>query len=156
MIEIDVPGYRTLRLGHLVLDYNGTLAVDGRLADGVNAALNMLSKSVAVHVLTADTFGKAEAALEGVSCRLSILPKEGQDAGKLSYVRQLGCEETVCMGNGRNDRLMLKEAALGVAVMLGEGVAVETLLAADIVCTDILSALALLSHPLRMVATLRS
>ena len=156
MIEIDVPGYRTLRLAHLVLDYNGTLAVDGRLADGVDTALNTLSKSVSVHVLTADTFGKAKAALEGVSCRLSILSKERQDEGKLAYIRQLGVEQTVCMGNGRNDRLMLKEAALGVAVILGEGVAVETLLAADVVCTGILSALALLSHPLRMVATLRS
>jgi len=156
MIEIEVPGYRTFQLAHLVLDYNGTLAVDGRLVDGVKTALNMLSKNVEVHVLTADTFGKAEAALEGVACRLSILPKDQQDEGKLSYVRQLGCEQTVCMGNGRNDRLMLKEAVLGVAVILGEGVAVETLLSADIVCTDILSALALLSHPLRMVATLRS
>lgn len=156
MIEIEVPGYKTLRLRHLVLDYNGTLAVDGRLVDGVGAALNRLSENIAVHVLTADTFGKAEASLAGVSCRLSILPAGDQDAGKLAYVRSLGCEETVCMGNGRNDRRMLKAAALGVAVMLAEGVAFETLAAADIVCSDILSALALLSQPLRMVATLRS
>ena len=59
------------------------------------------------------------------------------------------------MGNGRNDRLMLKEAALGVAVMLAEGVFTETLTAADVVCRDILDALNLLTNPLRLVATLR-
>lgn len=156
MIEIDVPGYRTLRLSHLVLDYNGTLAVDGRMAMGVGDALNELTRRLEVHVITADTFGKAAASLAGVSCRLSILPPGRQDEAKLAYVRELGAENCVCMGNGRNDRLMLEAAALGVAVMLAEGVAAETLAAADILCGDILSALALLSHPLRVVATLRS
>ncbi|WP_373498193.1 HAD family hydrolase [Desulfococcus sp.] len=156
MIEIDVPGYKTLRLSHLVLDYNGTLAVDGRMVDGVKSALHELAKHIEVHVITADTFGKAGAALAEVPCRLSILSPGRQDEAKLSYVRQLGAEESVCMGNGRNDRLMLKAAALGVAVMLAEGVAAETLAAADIVCGDIVSALALLSNPLRVAATLRS
>ncbi|MGD9875494.1 HAD family hydrolase [Desulfococcus sp.] len=156
MIEIDVPGYGRLRMAHLVLDYNGTLAVDGRLVDGVDTALNALAGHVGVHVLTADTFGKAEAALEGISCRLTVLPPDRQDEEKLAYVQRLGCEETVCIGNGRNDRRMLAAAVLGIAVILEEGVAVETLTAADVVCTDILSALALLSHPLRLVATLRS
>jgi soluble P-type ATPase len=156
MIEVDVPGYKTLRLDHLVLDYNGTLAVDGRLIDGVGTALNRLSASMAVHVITADTFGKAAGALEGVACRVSILPRARQDEEKLAYVRALGVEQTVSMGNGRNDRLMLKASALGVAVMLDEGIAVETLLAADIVTGGILPALSLLSNPLRMVATLRS
>lgn len=156
MIEVDVPGFKTLKLDHLVLDYNGTLAVDGRLIDGVDSALNQLSTSIDVHVITADTFGKAAAALERVACRLSILPQAGQEEEKLAYVRALGPDQTVCMGNGRNDRLMLKAAALGVAVMLDEGIAVETLLAADIVASGVLPALALLSNPLRMVATLRS
>jgi soluble P-type ATPase len=76
--------------------------------------------------------------------------------GKLDYVKALGADRTACMGNGRNDRLMLKEAALGVAVILDEGIAVETLNSADVVCTSILSALELLTNPLRLTATLRS
>ncbi len=156
MIEVDVPGDKRLRLNHLVLDYNGTLAVDGRLIQGVGTALNQLSASIAVHVITADTFGMAERALEGVSCRVSILPKARQAEAKLAYVEGLGAAQTVSMGNGRNDRLMLQSSALGVAVMLEEGIAVETLMAADIVVGGILPALSLLSNPLRMVATLRS
>ena len=59
------------------------------------------------------------------------------------------------MGNGRNDRLMLQTAALGVAVCQAEGAAVPTMLAADVMGSDIQDALDLLIHPLRLVATLR-
>jgi soluble P-type ATPase len=62
----------------------------------------------------------------------------------------------VCVGNGRNDRLMLQVAGLGIVVVQAEGAAVQTALAADILSPDILTALDLLIHPLRLVATLRS
>jgi soluble P-type ATPase len=156
MIEIAIPGYKTLKLKHLVLDYNGTLAVDGELLPGVKDALRSLAKELQVHILTADTFGKVRSRVEDVPCELSILPEENQDEGKLDYVERLGAGQTVCIGNGRNDRLMLKEAALGIAVILEEGVATETLVAADIVCISILSAFELLTNPLRLTATLRA
>lgn len=50
---------------------------------------------------------------------------------------------------------MLREAGLGICVMSREGVAVPTLLAADVVVPDILTALELLERPMRLVATLR-
>jgi soluble P-type ATPase len=62
----------------------------------------------------------------------------------------------VALGNGRNDRLMLKEAALGIALLQAEGAAVEALLAADVVAPDILVALDLLLAPDGLIATLRS
>ena len=155
MIEVTIPGYGTLKLEHLVLDYNGTLAVDGEPLAGVTDALKNLAQSLEVHVLTADTFGKVQSRLEGLPINISVLPLENQDTGKLDYIKALGAERTVCMGNGRNDRLMLKEAALGVAVILDEGIAVQTLNSADVVCTSILSALELLTNPLRLTATLR-
>ena len=34
MIEILIPGYKTFRFQHLVLDVNGTIAKDGHLIDG--------------------------------------------------------------------------------------------------------------------------
>jgi soluble P-type ATPase len=157
MIEINIPGHRKLNLKHMVLDYNGTIAYDGSIIAGVKENLAALADRLQIHILTADTFGKARSGLEGIQCELSILaPAGAQDLGKLEYVNGLGAEYAVCIGNGRNDRLMLKEAALGIAVILEEGAAVETLLAADIVCTDIVSALELLTHPLRLVATLRT
>lgn len=156
MIEVAIPGYRKLELEYLVLDYNGTLACDGELIKGVKEAMQALSEQLKVHVLTADTFGLARSRLAGVPCELSLLPVENQEIGKLEYVKWLGLGQAVCIGNGRNDRRMLKESALGIGVILEEGAAVETLLSADIVCTSIVSAFELLKNPLRLTATLRS
>ena len=156
MIEIDIPGNKILQLEHLVLDYNGTIAFDGALIDGVEKCLTELSQMLTVHVITADTFGSVKKALEDIHCKLAVIPLDRQDVAKLEYLKSLGCEQTVSMGNGKNDCLMLKASALGVAVIQGEGAAFETLASADVVCKDILSALSLLIHPLRLMATLRS
>lgn len=156
MIDVDIPDFGHIRIKHLVLDYNGTLACDGKLIDGVKKELIDLSESLAIHVLTADTFGQAQAGLDGIPCELTILPKAAQDRGKLDFITRLGASETACIGNGRNDRLMLAQSALGVAVILGEGAAADTLTSADVVCTDIVTALRLFSNPLRLTATLRS
>jgi len=155
MIEIVIPGRKTYQLKHLVLDYNGTLACDGDILTGVKDPLLALSEKLHLHVLTADTFGKAKNNLGEIPCTLTLLPVHNQDRKKGEYVKHLLPENTVCIGNGRNDLLMLKEAVLSIAVVQEEGAAVETLLAADVVCKDIVSALNLLANPLRLVATLR-
>ncbi len=156
MIDILIPGYRHLQFKHLVMDYNGTMACDGHLIDGVKEILEDLSDKIDIHVLTADTFGKAASQLEDLPVTLSILPQKAQDKGKLVYIKNLDTDATVSIGNGRNDCLMLKHSALGIALIQEEGASVQTLLSAHIVCKDILSALKLLSNPKRMVATLRS
>jgi len=156
MIEIHIPGWGELALQHLVLDYNGTLACDGALLPGVADRLRALSGSIAVRVLTADTFGTAHAQLEGLPCEVTVPPRGDQAAGKLALVERLGAARTAAVGNGRIDRPMLERSALGIAVVLAEGAAAETLAAADVVCTDINAALDLLLFPKRLVATLRS
>jgi len=156
MLEIAIPGYKTLNLSHLVLDYNGTIACDGNLINGVAERIANLSRDIEVHVLTADTFGSVENQLGQINCRLSIIPREFQAQAKRDYAQKLGTEYCVCIGNGGNDSLMLKDAVLGIAVMQTEGAAVETVLSADVVVTNILDALDLLLHPLRLTATLRS
>ena len=156
MIEISIPGYKNLQLKHLVLDYNGTIACDGNLLPEVKTALKDLSNNLHVHILTADTYGKVQDKVKDVNCKLFVLERRNQDTAKREYVIQLGSEFTVGIGNGRNDRLMLKEAALGIAVVQEEGSFAGTLLSADVVCTNIVSALTLLTQPLRLMATLRS
>ena len=156
MIEINIPGGCILQLKHIVLDYNGTIACDGVLIPGVKENLTALADKLQVHILTADTFGNVRRGLEGFECELSIIAPEAQDIGKLDYVKRLGAENTVCVGNGSNDQLMLEEAALGIAVILEEGAAAATLSAADVVCTNIISALELLANPVRLIATLRT
>jgi len=155
-LTIDIPGFRTLALEHLVLDFNGVLAVDGKLLKGLHERLKELARNLAVHVVTADTFGSAHKALEDINATLTVLGASGQDEAKLAYVTRLGAEACVCIGNGRNDRLMLKEAALGIAVIHLEGVATEAVLASDVLSSSIHDALDLLLAPKRLMATLRS
>jgi soluble P-type ATPase len=95
----------------------------------VKTALEKLARHMTLHVLTADTFGKAKAGLEGISCSLSILPELDQQTGKLDCVQSLGAGRTVSIGNGRNDQRMLKASKLGIAVILGEGASMETIVA---------------------------
>jgi soluble P-type ATPase len=155
MLEVNIPGYRTLVLSFLVLDYNGTIACDGRLMAGVRERLEQLSKSLSIHILTADTFGSVQKEMTGIPCEVVVIGKENQTEAKADYVRQLGLQKTVSVGNGRNDALMLQEVVLGIAVIQEEGASVETLVAADIATRSILDALDLLLHPLRLTATLR-
>lgn len=156
MLNLEIPGFGTLRLEYLVLDYNGTLALDGNVLPGVTARLGLLERDLQIHILTADTFGVAKAELSEIPfVRLTILETQGQAEAKRSYVQKLGSRSTACIGNGRNDRLMLQEAALGIAVVESEGAAGDALRAAHIASRDIVEALDLLIHPLRLIATLR-
>jgi P-type E1-E2 ATPase len=156
MISINIPGFQPLELSHLVSDYNGTLALDGVLLPGVADVLKALSQHLQIHVITADTFGLAKHQLEGLPLELHITPVESQAETKLAFVNSLGAQSVVALGNGRNDRLMLQAAALGIALIQREGAAAPTLASADLVCTSVQDALALLTTPKRLTATLRS
>ncbi|CAN5735682.1 HAD family hydrolase [soil metagenome] len=156
MIAISIPAYRELALEHLVLDYNGTLAVDGTVIPGVIPLLKELSALMQLHVITADTFGQAGSQLSGLTVTLTILSQDAVQAeAKLAYVNRLGPDSVVAIGNGRNDRTMVKVAAIGIALVQKEGGASETLVNADVVSSNILDALNLLKYPKRLIATLR-
>lgn len=155
MIKIDVPGFGPLQLEHLVLDFNGTLAVGGKLLPGVAGRLTALAARLSVHVMTADTHGTAARALGRLPCSLAVAPPSGQAEAKRDFVEALGAEHVVAIGNGRNDRLMLEAARLGIAVVQAEGASADALAAADLVVQTIADALDLLAHPLRLVASLR-
>ena len=155
MLELSIPGEEPLALEHLVADFNGTLAIDGRLLPGVADDLRNLARRLSIHVITADTFGSARQALEGLPVRLSVLGETPHAAAKRACVEGLVARRCVAIGNGRNDELMLAAAALGIVVIQGEGAARQTVQAADVVAPDIGSALGLLLHPDRLTATLR-
>ena len=155
MLEIDIPGFGLVKLGHLVSDYTGTLSVDGRLLTGVKERLNALADFISIHVLTADTFGKAKSEMEGIRCEIYILEGERHDIQKEEYVMTLGPESVIALGNGNNDRKMLKVARVGVAVCLPEGCAIDAVTSADILVTSAVDALDLLLNPKRCKATLR-
>ena len=149
---IDIPGRKQLILSHLLLDFTGTLSYGGSLIYGVAERLEELSKKLKIVVLTADTFGTVRQELDGLPLRLELI-STGED--KANYVKKLGSENVVAIGNGFNDIDMVKLAALGIAVIGGEGASGKLIQAADVVVNHINDALDLLIYPIRLKATLR-
>ncbi len=152
----EIPGRETIKIKNVVFDYNGTIAIDGQLIAGVGNRINELAGIINFHVITADTYGSVEKALADINCRIVKISNRKQDDSKLDYLLNLGKETTLCVGNGKNDRLMLKEAIIGIALIQDEGACVESLLAADIVCKSIMDVFAYFKNPKRVKATLRN
>jgi len=155
MFEIDIPGFGSIRLEHLVSDYTGTLSVNGKIVPGIKDRLNRISKFLKIHILTADTFGTARSELEGVDCEIHILKGANHDVKKEDYVKKIGAGSVIAFGNGTNDRRMLKAVKIGVAVCLAEGCSIDAISSADILVTSASDALDLLLNPKRLKATLR-
>lgn len=155
MLEIDIPGFGKVKLEYLVSDFTGTLSVDGQLSPGVRDHLSRIAGFLKIHIVTADTFGKAKDELEGIPCEIQILKGKGHDIQKEEYITRLGADHVVAFGNGINDRKMLKVARIGIAVSQGEGCAVDAIHAADIHVTSARDGLGLLLNTKRCKATLR-
>jgi P-type E1-E2 ATPase len=155
MLTVDIPGRGRLEIAHLVLDLNGTLAVDGAVAQAVVERLQTLGRIVQVHVVTADTFGTA-AKLGGLGIHVQVLAPGDQVEAKTALVRALGAAHTMAVGNGANDEGMVQEAAVGIAIIGREGAYARTILAADVVVGRIEDAFDLLLTPKRLIATLRT
>jgi P-type E1-E2 ATPase len=155
LIRVEVPGWDVLELEVLLLDANGTVALDGEPLAGVEERVAILSAQLAIYLVTADTHGKGKEIAQRLACPI-IRIKPGSEAGqKQALAEKLGPGRVVAIGNGANDVGMLSAAALGIAVLGREGLAVEALRAADVAVGCIEDAFDLLIHPRRLVATLR-
>ena len=154
MIKVEIPGRDEQRIGHVVFDVNGTLAVDGKILPGVPELLEELGRLIKVHLLTADTHGKQKDIDQELGLIAVRVTKGNEAQQKADFIKNLD-GGAAAIGQGANDSLMLKEAEIGICVLSPEGTATETLLAADILTPDIQSAIALLLHPKRLAASLR-
>ena len=152
MIHIDIPKWGMIELQHAVFDVNGTLAVDGTSIPGVVDRLKSLADLLSLHALTAGTHGNLAELEQALDLPLHII-NTGEE--KTRYVQQLGPAHVIAFGNGMNDVGMLRLAAIGVAVLAGEGVAMGALQAADVLALGPIDAIDLVLNPKRLVATLR-
>jgi soluble P-type ATPase len=152
MLKIEIPQRETLVLHNAVFDVNGTIAVDGLPLPGAIDQLQQLSSYLSIHLLTAGTHGNLDMLRDVFSFPLRQI-QTGED--KVRFVQELGASGVVAFGNGANDAGMLQAAALGIAVMAEEGVAIKTLQAADVLAYGPINAIDLLLQPKRLIATLR-
>lgn len=155
MIRIEIPGREPIEAAHVVLDYNGTIAVDGSLIQGVEERIAKLKEMASVCVLTADTYGTVRAQCEPMGVEVKTFPREGAAKCKEEIVKGLA-GGAVCFGNGFNDIQMFDEALLAVAVLEGEGMCAALMGHADLVVHSVIDGLDLLLKPNRLRATLRS
>ena len=155
-MQISIPGSGELDFAYLVLDFNGTIARDGKLLSNLDRTFEELATQYAIHVLTADSCGSVAGELASLPCLVQVIEAGNEAQQKQQYVRSLGADRVVAVGNGANDRLMLQTARLGIAVLEGEGSAVSAIQHADVVARSIYDAMGMLLIPQRLVATLRS
>ena len=155
MISIDIPGWGNLGIENIVIDLNGTIAMDGKIPLEVKERINRLSQQVNIHILTADTQGTATQEVRDIRVALIKISEEKSKEAKFESLKNLNPESTVVIGNGSNDQLILKEAALGIIVLGDEGMSISAMKNADIVVKDVSNALDLFLKPKRLIATLR-
>ncbi len=156
MIEIHVPGLKPYEIEQVVVDYNGTIAVDGVIPMELKQKLTKLSKLLPITVLTADTHGTARSQCEPLGLTVRTFPQAEAALCKKQIVEELGADHVACLGNGFNDIPMFKIARLSIGVLDAEGLCGALIPHATILCRSSAEALDLLLNTKRIVADLRT
>jgi len=155
MLTVEIPGRAPLVLEHLILDYNGTIALDGEIIESIRPRLHELAKSLRICVITADTHGTATQKCAGLPLEVLTFPTVEVGGIKARQARSLS-GGVACIGNGFNDIPMSDVCDLSVAVIGTEGCCAALLSHVDVVVTSIEDALDLLLYTDRLRATLRT
>ncbi len=171
MIPIERPGLKPLEIEFVLIDFEGTLAVDRRVHPKAKDKINLLSKRTKIYVLVnppppplnkggeGGILAKGEKELiderlTKVKAEIIYLAEGDSSQGKLDLLYQLGPARCVAIGNGVDDAAMIQEAGIGICVIGKEGSSGDATKNAALVFTDILDALDFLLKPLRQRATL--
>lgn len=146
-----------IAIENVVFDLNGTLSMGGNITPEVQEKIHQLSKKVKIFLLSSDTRGNLKDIGEklGVNWHRVNDSSLSENVVKEKFVEKLGAENTIAVGNGKNDEFMLKKAKIGIAVIGEEGASVSTLLSADIIVTHPEDSLELILDPQKIVATMR-
>lgn len=154
-MDLIIPGWGEVSLQNLVLDYNGTIARDGIIPESVKELLKEIAKEWKIYILTADTYGSAANQTKDLPVELRTFSGGAAAEEKEKIVMELGGENCICFGNGRNDILMCKQAAVSVSILDKEGLHPKLLQETDILVRSMEEGLELLLNPKRIIADLR-
>ncbi|WP_326907872.1 HAD family hydrolase [Sedimentibacter sp. MB31-C6] len=156
MININIPGRCDCFIENIVFDFNGTIAVNGKIEPSIKEKISILCNMANVYVLTADTYGSAAMECQGLNLNLKTFPNDKVADYKAKIVNELGKDKTICFGNGYNDIKMFEIAALSVAVLEKEGTCSSILKESDVMVKSIDDGINLLLNPKALIATLRA
>lgn len=155
MLKVKIPGREEMVLNHLILDYNGTIAEDGDVIEGIAERLEQLREFLTICVITADTHGTAAQRSAQLPLEVKTFPTVEVGAIKAEEARKLS-GGVVCIGNGFNDIQMSDASDLSICVIGREGCCGALIQHCDIVVTSIHDALDLLIKTDSLRATLRT
>jgi soluble P-type ATPase len=143
---------RRVELRTAIFGVNGTLTVKGQLLPGVAQRLQKLRGELDILLVSSDTYGT----LDTIADELRLPARRAANAAeKAAILAGVGASTCAAVGNGENDLLLLRDAALGLAVIGPEGCSPRLFVTADIVCASATDAIDLLLDPRRVTATLR-
>jgi soluble P-type ATPase len=154
MISIQRPGMGNLDIHFVLLDFEGTLAMDGRVHPKAKDKVNLLSKRATIYIVTKSSKEKVDETLRKMKVEILYVTEGDSSQQKLNVLQRLGPHQTAVIGNGLDDARIMEQAGLGMCVIGKEGSSAEAVAKADLVVTHVLDALDFLLKPLRQRATL--
>jgi len=152
---INVPETGKYEIENIVFDYNGTIAINGEIISGILEKIVKLTEVFNVAIITADTFNTVRKAFKNTNVNIHIIDNENGMIQKKEFIKNIGSNKTIALGNGRNDELMLKEAIISVAILNNEGVSLKALNSADFLLKDINHFFEMIEEPKKLIAILR-
>lgn len=153
----EIPNYKRLEIENILLDINGTIQFSGKISEELKQKIIELKQKFQIILISADTRGnlKEIASELGVNYE-KLTKKRSEREQKEKIVEKYNKENTIAIGNGNNDELMLKKAALGIAIIGSEGASIKAINSADIIVTNPIDAIDLILDEKKLIATLRS
>jgi len=154
MLTLFRPGLEPLEVEFLFLDFEGTLATDGRIHPKAKDKINLLSKRIRICVFAKGDPAPPEKTFRNMKAEVVYLTGGSFAKQKLDRLQELGPGRTVVIGNGQDDGPVIEDAGFGICVIGKEGASGEAVRKADLVVTSLLDAFDFLLKPLRQKATL--
>jgi len=156
MKHIKIPGFGEFDIEYLILDLNGTLAIDGIISESTYKKLEKLKEDFSIFIVSGDIHGNLNKHSESLGVNhISVKSEVSPGQQKLNFAISLGENNSICIGNGNSDVNMIKHAAIGIAVINPEGASLKALSVADIIVLNIDNALECIINTQRIIATLQ-
>lgn len=154
-ILLKIPQLKTINVKNIVFDYNGTIATSGQVSPEIFDQIIALTETFNVFIVTADTFDTVRKRFDATPVEVYIIDHDNGTDDKAKFIKTIGAEQTIALGNGNNDRQMLKESAIGISVLGDEGLSVKSFNASDLIVKNILDFFEMIEEPKKLIATLR-
>lgn len=143
-----------LEINTIIIDLNGTLAVNGKVATDVKERINSLQNDYGFQIvlLSGDQRGNGSQIAEELGIKFH---KAKSQAEKEQICLEYDCDKLAAIGNARIDIGTFKQAKLAIATLQGEGIHTAIIPHIDIIVPSIANALDLFLDPDTLKATMK-